>query len=81
VLLDDDPVEVGDPIRPVLDARSDSTEAVRLLAAPFHTGVAFDKGRHLPRRPEDLRADVGPSVPVASAFSKAGAGDMARVRP
>ncbi len=46
--LEGDPVDVANRIRPVLDARWKSTDAVPLLAAPFHTVVPFDWGRHLP---------------------------------
>jgi hypothetical protein len=46
--LDDDPVEVATRMRPFLDARWASTDAVPLLAAPFYTVVPFDWGRHLP---------------------------------
>jgi hypothetical protein len=46
--LDDDPVEVANRIRPVLDARWASTDAVPLLAAPFYTVIPFDWARHLP---------------------------------
>ena len=46
--LDGDPIEVANRIRPALDARWESSDAVPLLAAPFHTVVPFDWGRHLP---------------------------------
>jgi hypothetical protein len=46
--LEDDPVEVANRIRPALEARWKSTGAAPLLAAPFHTVVPFDWGRHLP---------------------------------
>ncbi len=46
--LDGDPVEVATRIRPALDDRWESSDAVPLLAAPFYTVVPFDWGRHLP---------------------------------
>lgn len=46
--LDDDPVLVGSRLVPFLERRWQATGATPLLAAPFHTVVPFEWGRHLP---------------------------------
>ena len=48
LFLDDDPVAVADRLQPVLKQRWADTDAVGLLAAPFHVAVAHDLSRHLP---------------------------------
>ena len=46
--LDDDPVAVAGQLRPVLEKRWADGDVAPLLAAPFHTVVPFEWGRHLP---------------------------------
>lgn len=46
--VDDDPCEVAERLRPVLADRWGRSGAVPLLAAPFHTIVRYDWGRHTP---------------------------------
>jgi hypothetical protein len=46
--LDDDPAEVGERIRPVLEKRWASCDVEPLLAAPFHTIVRYEWSRYLP---------------------------------
>ena len=46
--LDDDPVAVAERLRPPLEARWEGPDLNPLLAAPFHTLVPFEWGRHLP---------------------------------
>ena len=46
--LDDDPVAVAARLGPVLRQRWSAGGVEPLLAAPFHTLVPFDWGRHLP---------------------------------
>jgi hypothetical protein len=46
--LDDDPVDTALRLRPVLEKRWADGAAIPRLAAPFHTVVPYDWGRHLP---------------------------------
>ncbi len=46
--LDDDPVDVAERIRPVLQERWADAAVVPLLAAPFHPIVYYEWGRYLP---------------------------------
>ena len=46
--LDDDPPTVGERLRPVLAERWRAVDLEPLLAAPFHTVVAYDWGRYAP---------------------------------
>jgi hypothetical protein len=46
--LDDDPAAAGERLRPVLASRWNREAVSPLLAAPFHTLVDYDWGRHLP---------------------------------
>jgi hypothetical protein len=46
--LDDEPAAVGERLRPVLEARWTRERVSALLAAPFHTLVDYDWGRHVP---------------------------------
>jgi len=46
--LDDDPVEVAERLRPVLDERWSDAAVVPLLAAPFHPIVRYEWARYLP---------------------------------
>jgi hypothetical protein len=48
LFLGDDPVAVGDRLRPVLEQRWADTGAVGLFAAPFFVAHADDLARHLP---------------------------------
>lgn len=48
LFLDDDPVQVGERLRPSLTRRWESSRARPLLAAPFHTVVPHEWGRYLP---------------------------------
>jgi hypothetical protein len=46
--LDDDPAATAERLRPALEARWADGAVSPLLAAPFHTLVPWDPGRHLP---------------------------------
>jgi hypothetical protein len=48
LFLDDEPASVAERLRPRLEQRWSSTGAEPLLAAPFHSLVAYDWGRYLP---------------------------------
>jgi hypothetical protein len=48
LFLDDDPVEVAERLRPRLELRWSTTGSDPLLAAPFHSLVAYEWGRYLP---------------------------------
>jgi hypothetical protein len=48
LFLDDDPAEVGHRLRPRLEQRWSKSDAEPLLAAPFHSLVAYEWDRYLP---------------------------------
>lgn len=48
LFLDDDPAEVAGRLRPRLERRWSSTGNQPLLAAPFHSLIAYEWDRHLP---------------------------------
>jgi hypothetical protein len=48
LFLDDDPPSVGERLRPRLEERWSTTSAEPLLAAPFHSLVAYEWDRYLP---------------------------------
>jgi hypothetical protein len=49
LFLDDDPPAVGERLRPRLEERWSTTSVEPLLAAPFHSLVAYEWDRYLPR--------------------------------
>jgi hypothetical protein len=48
LFLDDEPAEVGERLRPVLDKRWSDEAAEPVFAAPFHDLVPYDWGRFVP---------------------------------
>lgn len=48
LFLDDEPAEVAERLRPRLERRWSTTGNVPLLAAPFHSLVAYEWNRYLP---------------------------------
>jgi hypothetical protein len=48
LFLDDEPAEVATRLRPRLERRWSTTGTEPLLAAPFHSLVAYEWDRYLP---------------------------------